>query len=372
MTELNIRSVFAILAIITILQGFLLSLAIFLKSSKNNGANILLAVFIAFISISMIGRAAPFFPALKDSFLLSGLMDVIIFSYGPLSFFYLKNLFEGRYYPQWKDFPHFLPLLIFLIYFFYRLFWPEHFDNSIIRENLIYVYHFLELMAIMANAFYVILGFGMVVKYQRNAADQLSFLPQVKYIKIFLVIISLIILLWILGFFTKMNPDLYFTTLISYNSIWLLISVITFLFAYFSYFDADILFIKQQKSKYEQGYFSGDYYKKLKNKLDEAMQREKPFLNPKLTLSELAKITEHNPRDLSRVINEQYKMNFYEFINSYRIGQFKKLVKEESHKNFTILSLALESGFNSKATFNSAFKKMTGQTPSEYIKHSKK
>ena len=144
------------------------------------------------------------------------------------------------------------------------------------------------------------------------------------------------------------------------------------MFAYFSFFDSDILSIphestKEEFSKYEQGYFSDDFYNELKNELEKVMSAENPFLNPKLTLSELARITGKNQRDLSRVINEHYKMNFYDFINSYRIQKFKELVEKEDHKNYTILYLAYESGFNSKATFNSAFKKITKLTPREYI-----
>ena len=369
MDELNIWLIIAILATF---QGFFLSLAILVKSKGKNTANLFLGLFILLISISLIGRISPYFSALKDSFLLGGLMDIIIFSYGPLSFFYLKNLFDGKYYPSLKDYRHFIPLAIFLIYFFFRLFFPQEFNNSIFYSHLGLVYFFLELMAIVQNALYIYSGYKMVNDYEKRSAKEFSFLPQVKYIKIFLAVISLIILMWFYGFISKFVKGLEFSTVFSYNFVWLLISFLSFLFAYFSFFDSDILSIpeestKDESNKYEQGYFSDDFYDGLKDELEKLMISDCPYLNPKLTLSELARMSGKNQRDLSRVINEHYKMNFYDFINSYRVQKFKELVKKEDHKNYTILYLAYESGFNSKATFNSAFKKITKLTPREYI-----
>lgn len=374
MNDLNIWLIIAILATF---QGFFLAIAIFMKSSSKNTANLFLSLFILLISFSLVGRISSYFPAFENSFLLGGVMDIIIFSYGPLSYFYLKNLFDGKYFPSWKDYRHFIPLAIFLIYFFSRVFFPKQFNNSVFYTHLGLVYVFLELMAIVQNGLYIYSGYKMVNEYEKRFVKKLSFLPQVKYIKIFLAVISLIILMWLYGFASKFIEGLEFSTVFSYNFVWLLISFLSFLFAYFSFFDSDILSIPQDSSikesnkeeagKYEQGYFSDDFYNDLKDELEKVMTSESPFLNPKLTLSELAQITGKNQRDLSRVINEHYKMNFYEFINTYRIQKFKDLIQKDDHKNYTILFLAYESGFNSKATFNSAFKKITKLTPREYI-----
>lgn len=364
MSELTIWLVISILAIF---QGFFLSVVIIVKSAGKNSANLLLGLFILLISLSLIGRISSNFSALKDSFLLGGLMDIIIFSYGPLSFFYLKNLFKGKYFPGWKDYLHYFPLAIFLCYFFLRLLLPRQFENSIFYANLGYVYFFLELMAIVQNAIYIIIGYKMVNDYEKRLVKELSFLPQVKYIKIFLAVISLIIFSWFYGFVSKFVDGLQFSTVFTYNFVWVLISFLTFLFAYLSFFNSDILSIPEKQAKYEQGYFSDDFYVGLKEELEKVMNSEKPFLNPKLTLNELARQMGKKQRDLSRVINEYHSKNFYEFVNSYRIQKFKELVQMEENRNYTILFLAYESGFNSKATFNSAFKKITELTPREYI-----
>ena len=74
-----------------------------------------------------------------------------------------------------------------------------------------------------------------------------------------------------------------------------------------------------------------------------------------------------HPNHLSQIINELEGKNFYEFVNQYRIEEFKRLVSFPKNHQFTLLSLAFECGFNSKSSFNRYFKKSTGQTPSQYF-----
>ena len=86
-----------------------------------------------------------------------------------------------------------------------------------------------------------------------------------------------------------------------------------------------------------------------------------------LSLKELAGMVNTSLHSLSRVINEGYQMNFNDFINSYRIAEFKRLVKEEKYKNHTLLAIAFIVGFSSKSAFNRSFKKLENCTPREYL-----
>ena len=95
------------------------------------------------------------------------------------------------------------------------------------------------------------------------------------------------------------------------------------------------------------------------------MENEKPYLDPKLTLSKLASMLGISSNHLSQVINQYEKVNFCDFVNKYRIEEFKIQTKKNPH--FNILALALEAGFNSKSAFNHIFKKHTGKTPSQYL-----
>ena len=103
-------------------------------------------------------------------------------------------------------------------------------------------------------------------------------------------------------------------------------------------------------------------------RLLEYMEREKPYLNGKLLLKELADELNISTNHLSQVINENLGKNFFDFVNAYRVDLVKQKMIDPSNKKFTIISLAYECGFNSKSSFNSIFKKHTGLTPSEFSK----
>lgn len=106
----------------------------------------------------------------------------------------------------------------------------------------------------------------------------------------------------------------------------------------------------------------------LTAKLERVMQEQRPFLDPKLTLPDLAGITGIPTHSLSRIINERFGRNFFEFVNSYRVEEFKRIATPERLRTMTLFALSLEAGFNSKSTFNAAFKKLTNRTPREYFR----
>ena len=98
------------------------------------------------------------------------------------------------------------------------------------------------------------------------------------------------------------------------------------------------------------------------------MEEYEPYLDNQLSLRQLADQLNVNTNYLSQVINEKHEKNFFEFINSYRVNALKQKMENPKNRQFTLLSLAYECGFNSKTTFNTTFKKLTGLTPSQYLK----
>jgi AraC-like DNA-binding protein len=104
----------------------------------------------------------------------------------------------------------------------------------------------------------------------------------------------------------------------------------------------------------------------LKPKLVELMQTQKPYLNSELGLSDLAMMLQLNTYELSYLINAGFENNFYGFVNSYRVEESKTLLNSPKHQHLSMIGIAFEAGFNSKTAFNTAFKKMTGLSPSEF------
>lgn len=119
-------------------------------------------------------------------------------------------------------------------------------------------------------------------------------------------------------------------------------------------------------AKYEKSALTPNRAETYLAKLRDAMAGEKLYTNSELKLADLAERLELSPHHLSQIINEKLGQNFFDFINHYRIAEAQQWLEDPAKQNFTILSIALEVGFNNKASFNAAFKKHTGMTPSQF------
>lgn len=104
-----------------------------------------------------------------------------------------------------------------------------------------------------------------------------------------------------------------------------------------------------------------------KIKISQLLEKERSYENPNLTLQDIARKLNTNQTVISKMVNQGFKMNFNDFINSYRIEAIIDLFKKEEHKKQTILGISIDCGFNSKTTFNRCFKKQTGLSPKEYL-----
>ncbi len=98
------------------------------------------------------------------------------------------------------------------------------------------------------------------------------------------------------------------------------------------------------------------------------MEDDKIYLNPELNLQDFAKQAGMSRAQLSETINAGFDKNFNDFVNSYRVEAFKEMLKNEKHQQLSLLGIAEECGFNSKATFNRVFRKLTNYTPTQYLK----
>ena len=97
------------------------------------------------------------------------------------------------------------------------------------------------------------------------------------------------------------------------------------------------------------------------------MEINKAYLNPDINLSDMAIQVNMSRTKLSEVINSGFNKNFNDFVNTYRVEAFKSMLKENKHKQLSLLGIAMDCGFNSKATFNRVFRKLTNTSPSEYL-----
>ncbi len=122
-----------------------------------------------------------------------------------------------------------------------------------------------------------------------------------------------------------------------------------------------------EKEKYSKSGLTKEAADKLYESLITLMKKEALHRKNDLSVDDIASRLDIHPNYLSQVINEREKKNFYDFVNQYRVEEFKKLAADPKNRHLTLLALAFECGFNSKSSFNRYFKKATGQTPSEFF-----
>lgn len=136
----------------------------------------------------------------------------------------------------------------------------------------------------------------------------------------------------------------------------------------FDVVDQEVDEIILESTKYQKSSLSEKDADDIHSRLKKIMEEKKPHTNPDLTLTELARSLNVHPNHLSQVINSKENKTFYDLINEKRVEEFINTVSKPDSKQFTLLALAFDCGFNSKASFNRNFKKHTGLTPSDYLK----
>ena len=106
----------------------------------------------------------------------------------------------------------------------------------------------------------------------------------------------------------------------------------------------------------------------LINKIKDHMKEEEPYLDSSLSMQELAGQLNMKVKDLSLLINHTLNQHFFDFVNQYRINKASEILSDPENKQVTVLEVLYEVGFNSKSSFNTTFKKLTGQTPTQFRK----
>jgi len=120
------------------------------------------------------------------------------------------------------------------------------------------------------------------------------------------------------------------------------------------------------KDKYRKSLLSEEQTTDILRRLSETMEKDRPYLEPELTLPELSKRLSLSPNHVSQVINGKLNKTFFDYINEYRVEEAKRLLVSPEARRLSILGIATDAGFNSKNAFYQAFKKNTGMNPSEF------
>ena len=306
----------------------------------------------------------------------------------PVFYLYIKsasgrevNIFEG------KHLAHLLPFLwanFILIFFFYPLPYEEKqllFDQMLWNEKPLWFSLLYHMLFLGMFPFYLMKCFVFLKKYEDDILTKFSYTEDIslEWLSRFLwgmVIVGATFILFevvaanFFNFSSKEGMLLPFITLLGlvfYLGIYGLRHKIIF-------FDEPEPVLENRQlptssdAKYQYSNLTSEKGEEYLAQLLQFMKTEKPYLQPKISIGELSEKADIPVHYLSQIINEKLNQNFFDFINSYRVEEFKQLLAMPDNQNYTLLSLAFEAGFNSKSSFNAIFKKITGLTPSGFAR----
>ncbi len=296
-----------------------------------------------------------------------------------LLLFYVRSLIYKDFRLKRIDLFYFLPFVLYLCYEANNWFLLDSntklaiLNGYHIEEEPFYT-RFINLFRECFRSYCGILCLMELRLYQKRIKDNFADIEDVDltWLKVLIIgflIIRIQAILVTLGYMTSIDLNVTIAySILGQISNFMVMFLISFL-----------IFFSLRISKLFNGIDNSNVIEQDKQIIDPAqvqaltnyMKKNKPYLNQLLTLDNLAIQTSMTARQLSQVINRHFDKNFFEFINSYRIEESKELLTKKENQKVTMLEIMAQAGFNSKATFNTFFKKAVGMTPTQYRKEQK-
>ncbi len=375
-------------------HGIVFSTLLLVKGLQTeNKSNLLLSLFILlcafYIAPFMFGYAGWYSKQHYRDFLFYVPFQQL-FLLPPVLYFYIKTLLDKSFQFSTKDYIHFLPATIYLIYSFIIFI----VDKVILNEYYFYsdgkdkdFSFWYQVAGLFSLAFYLSRSLRTYNSYRIMTYNSVSFAESVmfKWAKRFLTAFLMLIIIRILFFMINPEWDEFgkkFWYYVSFSVLFYYVSISGYtnsILSATSFKDSTInpnADLKLEADNISETEFINNTKEEKnkvqdldmwKEKIETLMCNNKMYENPQLVISDISSKLGTHSKKVSQVINQGFNMNFNDFINHYRITYFLQKIQGGEHNIQTFLSIAFECGFNSKSTFNRAFKRATSLNPKEYI-----
>ncbi|MDY0198938.1 MAG: helix-turn-helix domain-containing protein, partial [Tenuifilaceae bacterium] len=315
--------------------------------------------------------------------LLSASFISLLLLHGPFLFLYISALIDQKFEFNREKLLHFIPFILFNLFIVIASFFPEiseviRLDHVESEHGTPMFFNLFLIITVLSGPFYFIFSMILFKKLDINIFNYFSSYENVNlnWLRMLVYIFGGI---WtVLMIFATIHHVFHlFSWIFCTHGLSLSLSAFIILIGYYGlkqkeifiqYSDRDTEEETEPKTKYTGTFLKESDIENYVSKLKLFMATEKPYLEANLSLPELAKKIEIPSHHLSRVINEHFGVNFFDFVNQYRIEEVKSRISNPDFENLSFLGIAYDSGFNTKSAFNRVFKKMTGLTPSEYKK----
>ena len=356
------------------IQGLFVAAVLFFIKRENRFNNILLALLVLLFSITLIEYVLYWTHYIRRFPHTLSMSAPFPFLFGVLIYYYMICVFEKRKIKR-PDFVHLIPFLIHLIYLL-----PVYTSNAVTKSAWLQgkmvkpsLFHWpwitpevnnyipwLMIVHMTAYAFLIYKKFNAISRTNNEVKNWFRWLSG-----LFILFVASFASYYILVQFPFFNRS--WDYMISFA-----MTIFIYCFAWFGYVQPHVFrgfsFNEAIKNgeRYRNSVLDTEISGEILIRLETAMKVDKLYQNSDLRLDKLAHTLNVSKHHLSQVINEQTGMNFFEYINQHRISEAKQLLSATSKKELNIIDVAYEVGFNNKVSFNTAFKKITGKTPTSF------
>ncbi|MCU7921131.1 MAG: helix-turn-helix transcriptional regulator [Candidatus Thiodiazotropha sp. (ex Dulcina madagascariensis)] len=370
-------------------QGLFLTLALLNTENTQSAGHGFLALLTLVFSIDLALEFLLQSRYLMDHLWFTYLYPGIDFLFGPLAYLYVHRLtarqkkrFSNR---QWLHFLPFAAGFVILIPFFlldnaqlHTLFYleGESDDAAIVWAEI--SLGLVGVITLLQMAIYLVLAIRKLIRHRYIIREEFSSLERISlaWLRNLLIALGILYLLYLFDlFFSDIDGEIYhlhnlMVVIVIYTMGYMGLRQAAIFTPYTRLTDASAQTAETppQRAKYVRSALDSDTSALLLAELQRHMKSEQPYLDNKLTLSQLAGQIGISSNYLSQIINEQLRQNFFDFINRHRVETAMQALSDPAQLDTNILSIALNAGFNSKSAFYTAFKEHTGQTPSHYRK----
>ena len=377
-TNIDALSVFIFLGVFL---GLMLSVFYIFKSTANIKANryqgfMLLSLSLCFIEL-LLNRTGYIVKVLPLTFSTASLNFLI----GPFLYLYIKKSIDSS--SSKKEWVHFIFPALYLLYLSFDLIQSNEFKyncyvisthpgwqllhvNLKISNDPLNINQYLDLLLAIQILFYILVSFVKLV-IKANESGKTIFSTKdanLKSLRNAIFHVSMIILIFIVVKLTLHgNAGNYFIGI--YVAIFNILTTFRVMYDS-SYFDQSAFFMDISIGKYSKSSLNEVDKMRILDNITSEFASKHYFSNNLASLSDLAKKIGESPHHVSQVINEKLNQSFFELLASYRVDEAKRVLADKTKNNLTVEEVSEIVGYNSKAAFNNAFKRLTDKTPSEY------
>ncbi len=365
----------ALVSLLVAFQLFFVALYLFAHRKGNKRNNRLLGLVFLLFAISWTDFTARVMGLLLPWPLIHLLDDGFFFLYGPTLYFYVQGVVYRDFQFKRKDIAHLLPYMAYTVYLTYHLLQLDAATQMDITEKVdtmglptwIYVAGIVPYLHIVVYLWFsrrTILQYQSVIKEKFSSIDAINLEWLSFMVKAFAAITV---------FALVHNVVPVFGDVFSHYSSLILLLIISFLFVnrvLVKALNQPAIFsgiAQEETEKYASSNLKEEALEEYKTQIEELLRGERLYLQPDLTSQDLVEQLDINTKTLSQVINQGFGKSFFDLVNTYRCEEVQRLLQGPDEK-ITIIEAMYQSGFNSKSSFNKEFKKLTGQTPSEFKK----